>query len=388
MSDLVEREVVVEKEKKKEYRLNTAQVFLTYSQCPVELDELLKFLNLLVKIDKYIIAQEKHVDGNLHIHVYLLLEKKINIRDPRFFDYREYHPKVEGVRSYKNVIKYVTKDGKYLTNYDKEILAKIISDSMKQSELYTNARKRAKEGNVKEAMEMLEHPKTVRDLCLHGNTIRQNLESLVPKRPRVVFPLDDFNIDFVWDMSRTLILWGPTNTGKTSLAKAFLPRALFVSHFDRLRDYNPIDYHGIIFDDMSFKHIPRESQIHLVDYNDDRDIHCRYTPAFIPAHTPKIITSNSHPLDILLVDDPAITRRVQAINITDVCYKNAYSTPVTTPVITPDVTTTTTTTTVSPPVFPTSDYLTSLLADDEETQFPAMSLAEFHRRGRWIEDLE
>ena len=82
---------------------------------------------------------------------------------------------------------------------------------------------------------------------------------------------------------------------------------------DRLRDYNDKDYEGIIFDDMSFKHIPREGQIHLVDTYDDRDIHCRYSPAFIPAGTPRIITSNKAADEVILAADPAIARRIQCV---------------------------------------------------------------------------
>lgn len=303
------------KETKTKFRLNSQQLFLTYSQCPSSLDEIYNHLKSKLDIDKYIIAQEKHADGNLHIHCYLLLKKKVNIKDPRKLDYNEYHPKIEGCRSYKNVIKYVTKDGHYITNYDKELLEKIINENKKVSEIYTSARKRASEGEVDEAMKLLEHPKTVRDLTLHSNSIRKNLESLVPKRQKTIYSLDSFKVNFSWNRTRTLILWGPTETGKSSLAKALLPKALFVSHMDRLRDYDPKQYEGIIFDDMSFKHIPRDGQIHLVDTFDDRDIHCRYSPAFLPAGTPRIITSNNAPADILLAEDPAIVRRIQVVEI-------------------------------------------------------------------------
>ncbi|AUM61624.1 Rep [uncultured virus] len=338
MSALINNQTKETQSKPKEFRLNSQQLFLTYSQCPINLELILNHLKSLVEIDKYIVAQEKHQDGNLHIHCYLLLKSKLNLKNPRKFDYQEYHPKVEGCRSYKNVIKYVTKDGNYITNYERDILEKIINDNKKASEIYVEARKLAVEDKVEEGMKILEHAKTARDLCIHGNTIRRNLESLVPKRRKIVFALSDFRIDFEWDRTKTLILWGPTNTGKSSLAKALLPDSLFVSHIDRLRDYNSKSYTGIIFDDMSFKHIPRDGQLHLVDNYDDRDIHCRYAPAFIPAGTPKIITSNNPPSEILLVLDPAIARRVQIVNIEYQVWGNPN----------PDTTTTTTTTTTTP----------------------------------------
>jgi len=235
MSNLISSEVSVEK-KKKEFRLNTQQIFLTYAQCDKTPDEVFTFISTKVILDKYIIAQENHKDGNKHIHAYLLLKKKINIRDSRYFDIGEHHPKVEGCRSWKNVVKYVTKDGNYISNYEENILKKIISDNYKVGELYEKARELAKDGKVKEGIALLEHSKTVRDLTIHGNAIQKNLRSLAVKRRNPDFDIDDFNINFNWDRTKSLILWGPTNTGKTSLAKALLPRALFITHKDRLKD--------------------------------------------------------------------------------------------------------------------------------------------------------
>jgi len=93
------------------------------------------------------------------------------------------------------------------------------------------------------------------------------------------------------------------------LAKALLPRALMTSHVDLLRTYQSNSYHGIILDDMSFTHLATEHQIHLVDREDDRQIHCRYGVAQIPAHTPLIITSNRHPTQVVSLHVPAIERR-------------------------------------------------------------------------------
>lgn len=111
---------------------------------------------------------------------------------------------------------------------------------------------------------------------------------------------------------QSVVLHGESGIGKTEFAKFLLPRALFISHLDQLATYDPETYDGIIFDDMDFRHLPRESQIHLTDWDNDRAIHIRYMTAFIPKHTRKIFTSN---LARVFVSDPAIDRRVTVINL-------------------------------------------------------------------------
>jgi hypothetical protein len=114
-----------------------------------------------------------------------------------------------------------------------------------------------------------------------------------------------------FDWKKSLILWGPSGVGKTCFARALLPKALWVRHKDTLVDYNPVDYDGIIFDDMNFNHerSNREAQIHLVDIDDDSQIHVRYSVALIPAGTKKIFTTNVHNGLIFDLSDDAIRRR-------------------------------------------------------------------------------
>lgn len=120
-----------------------------------------------------------------------------------------------------------------------------------------------------------------------------------------------FHGPFRWSIPDTgsIIIWGDSGIGKTEFAKYNLPKALFVTHMDDLVKFNPDIYNGIIFDDMSFSHLHREAQIHLVDQDNPRSIHVRYTVATIPANTKKLFLTNVHN-GMIFLNDPAINRRI------------------------------------------------------------------------------
>lgn len=119
---------------------------------------------------------------------------------------------------------------------------------------------------------------------------------------------------YPWDIkisNKTLLLWGRAGVGKTEFAKYLLPNAFFCTHLDKLELYDEREYSGIIFDEACFIHLPRETQIFICDYDNPRDIHIRYTTAYIPKNTKKIMLTNRLPSEILLVNDEAIARRIE-----------------------------------------------------------------------------
>lgn len=377
----------------KGFKWESQQTLLTYSQCDVEPQELLEFLKKVTEkwgINTYVIAQEKHQDGNKHLHVYLKTEKKPHMNSAeRFFDYKGFHPKVEGCRSWKLVVKYVTKDGNYITNLSDEKIKEILLANTKVGEIYEKAYKRAREDGVEAGMKELETVKTYRDLLVHGEAIERSMKKLKGTDNNVEFNLEDFKPrEWEWDQRRTLIMTGPTCTGKTSLALAFLPKALMVGDMDDLREYNSGKYHGIIFDDMSFMPdigsgkggVSREAQLHIFDYDHLRSIKCRYTNAKIPAKTPKIVTSNLHIDNVCLYSDPAIERRVQHVIISERVYNDlpvttrttTTTTTITTPPSSPSlqlVGTYPTTTTVTPPAVTTPQLEQNILSPDFRDRF-------------------
>lgn len=308
------------------YRLNCVQVFLTYPQCPISPQECLDHLLRLPQApDMWIVAQEKHQDSHHHLHVWMRRDKRFDTRNPRYFDLNDadgnvYHANCQAVRNQKAVTKYVTKENNFVTNLSEEDLQRLNSRTAKG--IYISIIQMAKKGLAPEALAQLATtPQGSRDVALHLTSLQRNLSSLSPRLLNLAHQLDAFpNFSKItWDhASRTLLLTGRSNTGKTALAKALLPTALFVTHLDVLATYDPANYTGIIIDEMSLAHLPLETNIHLMDRPETRDIHVRYRTATIPRGTKMVCTSNHHPIDIFKDwSKEQIKRRVHWVEVID-----------------------------------------------------------------------
>lgn len=92
---------------------------------------------------------------------------------------------------------------------------------------------------------------------------------------------------------KVLVVQGfKSDLGKTQIAKAKFKRPLTVRHVDKLKELDTGYHDGIVFDDMSFAHWPRESVIALFDLEEDADINVKCSMVTIPAGFPRIFTTN------------------------------------------------------------------------------------------------
>lgn len=158
----------------------------------------------------------------------------------------------------------------------------------------------------------MQHP-TV--MVRYGRGIKDLHTQLNPILCKSKFTLNDFPWTPITDWSTSHLIVGPAGCGKTEFAKCHFENPLFVTHMDDLLNFVTEVHDGIIFDDMSFAHLPRNTQIFVTDVDNARSIHCRYSPAHIPANTRKIFTSNV--LDIFDFNDDAIKRRVTVTKVCD-----------------------------------------------------------------------
>lgn len=176
--------------------------------------------------------------------------------------------------------------------------------------------KQGKRSDLERVGEMLVEGSTVQEVArsypvtfmkFHGGifALKTALSAKLPKPPtqpsRWECPFPEI---------RTLVMFGQPGIGKTTAAKHWLgwESTLWVREMDDLGNFDTDVHKAILFDDVAFKHLPREIQIHIADWDDDSSIRIRYKLITIPAHTPKIITANFRQDPFMC--DAAIERRV------------------------------------------------------------------------------
>lgn len=296
------------------FRIQTKKLFATYSQCSLKKQVVLDWFMTNFEVDKYIVAHEKHKDGGDHLHVYMELFVKCDIKNPRRCDIHGFHPKMESVRSPSKCQRYCKKENDYLSNMLFDVEAR--------------ARDLAMVGKVEEALILIgnEAPKEIKFLDRWEKNLKRWARMFNSRaKPKHKFSSDKFRAPEeleAWDSTREcLVLTGSTGTGKTQFAKSLFKNPLIVRHIDKLKVFDPWRHDGIIFDDMSFAHWPRDSCISLCDVEEDSDINVKCGMITIPSGTPKVFTTNRpatkkfpifNTLDPVFPNDPsgAIVRRL------------------------------------------------------------------------------
>jgi hypothetical protein len=260
-------------------------------------------LQTMLPVDLYLIATEPHADGFPHIHAYIKCTKVVDIRKHDKLHLPNHKGNYQTCRNIEAVRNYCKKGSAYITNI---IGFQPVAAAVRVIE--------AAYESTEQAMEIVKNnPLLARDYLRDTARMEQSIarlkvsETYVETRYRFKTLLSMAR----WNRTKyALWLRGPTGLGKTEYAKTLFSKPLMIRDMEDLKKLH--DTHdGIIFDDMSFKHIPREVQIHIVDLQNDSTVRVLYGSKTIPRGMPRVFTSNVS----IFMNDPAIKRRIRFIEV-------------------------------------------------------------------------
>ncbi len=224
-----------------------------------------------------------------------------------------FHGNYQTARNATNVLKYCKKDGDFIFDG---------VDTVGKDGVWKHAIELAAKGEVDAARLYLIEQKP-RDVVMNGDRMLNNLRLLQPPPPPYAIPDGHSKyLPLPRDLSegvevlgkKALVVHGPPGLGKTCWARS-LGSHRFVTHLDDLKgvDFKAGDL--LIFDDMSFAHLPYESCISIVDCEQERSIHARYANIRLPAGLRKIFLTNREPRDLFADPDSlgGVERRVHEV---------------------------------------------------------------------------
>lgn len=321
--------VEISEKKEKKFRICCKQFFLTYSRTNISCDEVLnqlkeKFQNF--KIESYVISKEYHADEpekGHHIHVYISFNRKINILSSSKLDltYEKnvLHGHYEAVKNKNEVISYIKKDNNFITNIEsKDYFEKEIQ-------------KICLEKGLAAALDffILKKPEHI---LSKFKSVRSNLKAFLehksakcePKYSSYEYPESLLNWFANKKDETTLFLTGPSGTGKTEgiiyLLREFNP--LLITELNSLKNLRD-DNKAIIFDDIKWSEISRETKIHLFDKNRPSAIKILYQVVDLGSDIIKVVISNN-PNDLISLwdEDKAISRRISHVPIEKPLFSN------------------------------------------------------------------
>jgi len=289
------------------FRVQGTHFSLTYPRCNVDINALLQFFKQFTKgrasVVEVIVCSEQHEDGGDHRHAYIRLDRRIDLRNPRDFDFMGFHANVQrcvNPEAWKN---YIKKDGSFMewqneaTNEDNTFE---LARTLPYEEFFERTRK--KQVSFMYAKNAWDHTQSeLNQITLYEDP---NLNLNLP----LIEPLQCFNLS----TELTNVIVGPTGCGKTvTLCRKMQKPILFCTHVDQLKNFQQHLHHSILFDDMDFSHWPVTAQIHLTDRQMPRAINRRYGTTLIPPGVQVSVTCNTRPFTW----DPAINRRLNLLTL-------------------------------------------------------------------------
>lgn len=231
--------------------------------------DLLSHIQKIDKVTEYVIAQEKHKDGNKHFHAYVKYAEGVKLKDaPDAFTVEgcksgNYQP----ARSAKAVVKYCTKEEDYISSFD---VSSYLSKKRKLSvETIRNK-------SAKRALE-------------DGDITIQSIRNYNLARSILCEPYEHDDVRGLW-------IYGPPGTGKSHIARETYPDIYLKQQNKWFDGYNGEE--AILLDDLDTPALGHHLKIWADKYACTGELkggQCQLR------HKVFIVTSNYHP-EQLFVD--------------------------------------------------------------------------------------
>ena len=250
------------------FNFNQKSAYLTYPNCSLSKERVKDFF-VPFGMKEYAICKELHQNGEPHIHALIIFDKKFHTRNCRVFDIDGHHPNIQGCRSKNDTFRYIRKDGDFITNIG---FKRTYGDLMRENDTGEDFMKAAKREMPRDYV--LNHEK-LEYFCNKNDRAERELyqpryEDFPNELPEMVAWGEMIGEPNLPDRPKTLILCGPSRTGKTEWARA-IGRHLYFNGLFNLDDWDEqAEY--IIMDDMNIKYLPNykawfgaQSQFTLTD---------------------------------------------------------------------------------------------------------------------------
>lgn len=210
---------------------------------------------------KWAISKEQHQDGNVHYHVLLAYEPRVDVRDAFFWDINGRHPNIQAARNWKQVLAYVLKD-------DQEPVIHGFARPEEDLDIWTVVREEmGNNDNPTRALEVIIDRTGTKGLKMYNNIaafIDRTMRPSAVHQPVMDWPLSFLLVDvfldnkidrFMQDFSagsgprggrKSLWLTGASRLGKTMLARSlgrhwYMNGSWNVDCYDDDADYGVLD---------------------------------------------------------------------------------------------------------------------------------------------------
>lgn len=308
------------------FRLSAKNLLLTWPHCPVDKDEALNQLRNYFPYENVIaivVGRELHQDGTPHLHAYVSLRAKCNIRNSSALDLRGedgtlYHGNYQAARSGKAAYEYVTKDGDYTVFGEVESF-----ETLRQK----------RENHLAAIEQCTSEQEFLAYVFLNGlsssaqilrpywqNSRRTKLrQALFDPESFLELPTFEEHLQRARDEDKALLVIGPTGIGKTQwiIHRFREEQTIRVTAWDDLRNCAE-DTKVVIFDDFAFGERSRQDLLHLFDVPTARSVRCRYSNGLLAPRTTMILIGNSVELVLgTFQEDPAVMRRFLILQLPD-----------------------------------------------------------------------